>query len=95
MQENVDCAASCDLTNVTFSGTIFPIIRDYCNGCHNNTSPVLSSYAAIKAQVDNGNLICSIDHGNTCSAMPPSGTKLPECKINQIKKWISLGTKND
>ena len=95
MRDNVDCSTTCDTGNVTFSGTVFSIIRDNCNGCHNNTSPILSSYAGIKVQADNGKLVCSIDHAIGCSAMPPSLTKISDCNINQIKKWIALGAKND
>ncbi len=95
MKDNVDCSLACDTGNVTFSGTVFSIIRDNCNGCHNNTSPILSSYAGIKVQADNGKLVCSIDHASGCSAMPPSLTKISDCNINQIKKWIALGAKND
>ena len=50
----------CDVTNVTYSGTIQPIVQGNCAvpGCHvpGATSPDLSTYAGLKTVADNGKL---------------------------------------
>lgn len=96
MKNNIDCVGPCDTASVTYAGTIAPIIQNSCLGCHNNgTSPNLSGYSNVKAQVDNGLLICTTTRANGCSPMPKNGPKLSECKLIQIKKWVREGAQNN
>jgi hypothetical protein len=89
----------CDTTNVTYSATISSIISETCLSCHQGGSAGggidLSNYANVKAQVDKGRLLGSIQQLSGYSAMPKGAAKLSDCKINQINIWINKGTQNN
>lgn len=89
----------CDTALFTYSGAIAPIVNTYCKGCHNPSSLGgnidLSTYAGIKAIAANGKLMGSITHTTGFIAMPQSGNKLSDCRIQQIQKWIAAGTLNN
>jgi len=98
-QNNSCVASACDSTNITFSGTIRPIITNKCLGCHSGTPPQgninYSTYNGVKAKVDDGRLWGAINHLPGFSAMPKGGTKLSDCEIKQFKKWIDAGAPNN
>jgi hypothetical protein len=90
----------CDTTNVTYSGTIFPVINDNCIACHSGSAPQgnirLENYSMISAQAaipagQAGSLYGAISHDPGNSAMPKNGTQLPDCTIKKIKVWIDSG----
>ncbi|MEZ4981125.1 MAG: hypothetical protein R2769_05965 [Saprospiraceae bacterium] len=58
-QDN-SCDNGCDTTNVTFSGTIAPIMNIYCVGCHGGGNPQgnisLTNYAEVKTYAANGKI---------------------------------------
>lgn len=87
----------CNTTNVTWSGTIQPLVVSRCAspGCHvpGGQSPDLSTYTAFKAQVDLGRVQARAIQGNP-SFMPASG-KLPNCNIQQLQAWIDAGALNN
>lgn len=89
----------CDTTSFTFSKAIRPLMQNKCQGCHNPNSPGggidLSTYAGIKASALNGTLYGSVTWATGFTKMPQGGSKLPDCEIRQIKKWIDAGTPND
>ncbi|MCK9401292.1 MAG: hypothetical protein M0Q51_15040 [Bacteroidales bacterium] len=94
----------CDTTNITFSGTIFPLINNNCIGCHGGSTPqgnvFLSDYATISAAANIpvgqfGSLYGAISHNPGNSAMPKNGTQLSDCNILKVKKWIDAGTPNN
>lgn len=89
----------CDNTNVTFSGTIQPLILSKCQGCHNNSSQSgnisLEGYDNIQQQAANGNLFGVMNHDPGFSPMPKGEPKLPDCQIEAIQIWIDNGTPND
>lgn len=96
--ENLSCDETnqgCQITNVSFSAVIKPIIETNCQGCHSGGSPSggvnLSSYAGIKARADSGQLLGSIDWQAGFPRMPQGGPKLDQCKIDQIAAWIGAG----
>ncbi len=88
-----------DTVNVTYSSKIVPILSSYCTSCHSGSSPSgnvqLSTYAGVKAVVDNGKLLGSIKQNGTASPMPQSGGKLDDCKITAFSKWINAGAPNN
>lgn len=97
---NNECIeSSCDTTNVSFSADIFPVVQSYCLGCHSGSSPqgnvLLSDYNNIKARVDDGRFLGSVDHQAGYAAMPQGQAKLNDCTISQIKKWINDGAPNN
>jgi hypothetical protein len=95
MKEGVDCLGPCDTTAITFSGVVFPIIANSCNGCHSAQTPLLTNYEQIKAQMDNGKLLCTINWQSGCSRMPENGPQLSLCKRRQIVKWLEAGAPNN
>jgi len=90
---------TCDTVNMKYTANVLPIISSYCYGCHGNGAASggvsLDSYAKLKAQADNGNLIGTISHTAGFPAMPLGGAKLSDCNINIIKSWINNGTLNN
>ena len=98
--KNNSCQASaCDSANITFSGTIRSIMNNKCVGCHSGSSPQgninYSTYAGVKAKVDDGRLWGAINHLPGYSPMPKGGSKLSDCEIKQFQKWISAGAPNN
>lgn len=96
---NTICKDNCDTLNVTFSGSVVPVLNLNCKGCHNNTSPqggiALDNYAAVKTFADNGKLLSSIKHLTGFSAMPKAQPKLSYCNIRMVELWIQKGALND
>ena len=91
----------CDTTNVTFSGTVLPILNDYCNACHGSGSQsggiVLDNYESVSKQAkipagQPGSLYGAITHDPGNSPMPKSGGQLSDCNIKKIEIWIADGT---
>ncbi len=94
------CASTdCSTTNITYSQSIKPIFDNYCNGCHAGSNPSgnisYSTHTATLLTVKNGKLMGSIQHSVNYSAMPQNGTKLSDCTISMIQKWIDAGAPNN
>lgn len=87
----------CDVSNVTFSGTVQPLIQGNCAvpGCHvaGSQTPDLSTYAGIKAAADAGALVSRAVQGDP-SPMPPTGL-LPDCDRRRIEAWVNAGAPNN
>jgi len=91
--------AGCDTTNVTYSGTITPILSNNCNGCHNASFPfagiITSNYTDLMVTVNNGRFWGSINHDSGYSPMPKNGSKLSNCNLLKIRKWLDDGALNN
>lgn len=89
----------CDTTNVTYAGTVAPLMQSKCVGCHNSTTTSgnvnLSNYPGVQLQALNGRLIGAVSHNAGYSPMPKGGTKLPQCEIDELMVWISDGAPNN
>ena len=89
--------STCDTTNVTYSGTIVPILNNNCNTCHGGATPQgsvsLTTYAEVVAKITA--VIGSIKHTGTYSPMPKGGGKLKDCSIMQFDIWIRKGMLNN
>ncbi|HET9057385.1 MAG TPA: c-type cytochrome domain-containing protein [Chitinophagaceae bacterium] len=93
---NTTCTTTCDSSLFTYSGFVQPLLQKNCNGCHNTTNPAggidLTAFAVVKSYALNGKLYGSISHSPGYIAMPPTLTsKLSDCEITQVKKWIDAG----
>ncbi len=94
---------NCDgSSEVTFSGSVQPIINARCISCHSAGNAAnsgggvrLDSYANIKVRADNGSLAGVINHDSGYPQMPQGGTKLSDCQISLIEQWIEEGTLNN
>lgn len=90
-----------DSSVYTFGGGVQPILQKYCYTCHSNSSSSmgggikLQNYADVKVQVSNGKLIGTISHANGFLPMPQGSSKIPDCNILIIQKWIDNNAPND
>jgi mono/diheme cytochrome c family protein len=89
-----DTITLCDSINVSFPGTVWPILQANCVGCHNSTSSEngnidMNNYADIARIASSGQLIGAIEHTYGHSAMPKNGNKLSVCSIAKIRRWIA------
>ena len=86
----------CDTSNVTYSDDVWPVINNYCSGCHSGSAPSgnvsLSNYTEIATAAQNGSLLGAIRHEDGWSPMPKNGTMLPSCNIKHIEIWVAHGT---
>lgn len=90
---------ACDTVNVTFSGTIAPALNTFCTGCHGGASPDggidLSTHAGVLPLAIEGSLIGSIQHQVGFHSMPPEGSGLSACRIEQFTNWVDQGAPNN
>ena len=100
-EEDLYPSTNCDLTSVTYSLTVKPIMLASCalSGCHDAATASngvnLIDYAGAKAVADNGKLLGTINHSSGFSAMPKNTAKLSQCNLDKIKKWVDAGAPNN
>jgi mono/diheme cytochrome c family protein len=92
--------STCDTANITYSGTVAPILTANCNVCHGGTAAAgagikLDTYASLSTWVTNGRLLNSMLHNGQASPMPKGGSKLDACTINKVSAWITKGAANN
>ena len=87
---------TCDTVNVTFSGTIVPILSSNCYSCHSNANAAsngnnirLEDHADVVSR--NVEIAGSIKHTGSYVPMPKNGGKLKECSIDQFDIWVKNG----
>jgi mono/diheme cytochrome c family protein len=82
----------CDTLNITYPGTVYPLLEQYCLSCHSGTSPEagldFTDYNTVAFLAENGTLMGVIKHEPGYTEMPPSGLILPDCEISQLEIWI-------
>ncbi|MCB9169557.1 MAG: hypothetical protein H6594_04300 [Flavobacteriales bacterium] len=97
--QNNSCESTCNLDNVTWSGTILPLFELKCNGCHGGSNPQgslsLNSWSVANTVAMDGRLAGAVQHVVDFSAMPPSGGMLPQCDIDKILIWVQAGAPNN
>ena len=98
--KNLKCEQSaCQTTDLSFAGTILPILKVRCVGCHSGTSASggirLNTHAGVKAVADNGRLMGAITWASGFKPMPEGGAQLPDCEISQIQAWVDQGALNN
>lgn len=95
---------ACDSLKVTYKADIKPIIENNCNNCHASDNYTnfgggykLASYDDVVMQVDTtsgsngGSLLFDVKSGR----MPKGRSKLTDCEIAKIEKWIKDGAINN
>ena len=97
-EELYNCAA--DAASVTYTSTVKAILSgNGCTGCHGSTAPSgginLSTYAGVKAKVDDGRLWGAVNHLSGYQPMPQGGGKISACDIKRLKAWIDAGAPNN
>ncbi len=84
---------SCDTAKITYKKEVVKIMGDNCTSCHSGASAsggiTLDNYNSVKANAVSGKLYSSIIWDGAASPMPKgSGSKINDCSILIIKKWI-------
>jgi len=80
----------CDTTNVTYSGTIAPIMASYCTSCHGATAVSdgdgidLRTYNDVKSNIVR---VYGAMSGDPDYMLMPNGVKLDNCTILKVKIW--------
>jgi len=92
--------SSCDTSDVTFSGTITPILANNCLSCHSNAAAAaaggnirLQDYADVQSRTVS--ILGSIKHSGSFSPMPKNGGMLKPCSITQLDIWVRKGAQNN
>lgn len=96
--KNLSCNPNfglCDTTNIKFSTYVASFVQNKCQGCHSAQAPLLTNYTQIKASVQTGKFVGSINHKAGFSAMPKGIAKLPNCDLSKIDAWIKRGALNN
>ena len=85
--------AKCDTSNVTFSGTVAPILAANCNSCHSATAPsggvVTDNISGVKANITR--IWGSINYTGSYIHMPQNLPKLSNCDLAKIGIWKNAG----
>ncbi len=88
----------CDSSNVTYPGTVFPILQENCITCHSQPVPAagldFNNYDNVAYVAQSGQLIGAIKHLPGYTPMPENGPPLTDCEIGLIQKWINDTTFN-
>jgi hypothetical protein len=96
---NDNNSTNCDTTKaITYNNDIKAILDNNCgtgNSCHNGSSSLsgidLATYDGAKAIASK--LIGAVSWDGTASNMPKGSTsKINDCNIAKIKKWVNTGT---
>ena len=94
---NVPCTDT--TTAISYSQRIAPLLQQYCYSCHTGGFPsgniTMGSYQADKTIAQNGKLLGSISHAPGFAAMPQGQSKLNNCQVAMVKKWIDEGALNN
>ncbi len=89
---------TCDSLNVTYSVSVKDIMNNYCIGCHNASTAsggaTLDSYSSILPWVQSGQLMGDVKQLSGFISMPP-GSKLSDCDIAKLQKWVNDGAPNN
>lgn len=102
--EKGNCSSSslnCDTTQtITYTNSVKQIFDTYCalSGCHTSMSMsggyALDTYTGCVNCANSGRLMGAIQWLAGYSAMPKGGSKLSDCDIAKIQKWINSGKPN-
>ncbi len=90
--------STCDTAGVmSYSAQIVPILNANCITCHDgSTATNLVGHAATTNAYPLGDFYAAVAHlGGGVQTMPKNASKLPECDIAKIKKWIDAGAPNN
>ncbi len=87
--------ASCDSINVTYTGTIAPIMTTSCNVCHSSAlasgNVVTDNYAGLRAVAGDGRLWGVLSHAQGFPPMPKNAAQLTTCDLAKVNHWIKAG----
>jgi hypothetical protein len=89
----------CDVSDVTYSGTVVAILDNFCNACHSSNNPsdgiITDNYSDLQTIIYDGRFRGVINHLPGYSPMPKGGNKLNACNLAKIDAWIDAGAPNN
>ena len=84
---------TCDINNVTYSGSIAPIFAGNCNSCHGlstqNGGIRTDAISTVRANITR--IRGAINWDPKYLNMPKDGAKLPACDLAKIEIWFRNG----
>ena len=98
--ESAVVAVNCDSTGVmSYSAQIVPVLNAACTGqCHNNVGSghAMITWANVNADATSGRLVSCVVWDGNATQMPLGATsKISDCDITKIKKWVAGGALNN
>lgn len=82
----------CDTNNVTYNGTIYPLLQQNCIVCHGGATPSggldFTDYNQVAFVAENGALLGAIRHEEGYVPMPKDLDQLNSCMIRQFEIWV-------
>ena len=95
-EEELYPSTECNTDDVTYSGTVVPILEENCyESCHSKSASTsgitLEGYDNIIPYVNSGQLLGAIKHNPGFSQMPEGAPMLMDCTIAKIEQWIQEG----
>ncbi len=98
-KNTINCSINCDSTQFKYGANVSVIISTYCLGCHSGAAPSanidLSFYNGVRQMAVSGRLVGATSHAPGYSPMPKNASKLSDCQIAQIRKWVASGSLNN
>ncbi len=95
-------ASGCDTAGViSYSAQIVPVLNRSCNTqCHGGSGGgggrELTNYSLVLEEAASGRLVSSIIWDGNAQQMPQGATsKIPDCDIAKIKKWVAASAPNN
>src|SRR5579875_3687835 len=80
---------TCDTANSTYAANVLPILKANCYSCHGNGNVNggvnFDTYANVKTEAQNGDLLGTITHAAGYPPMPDGLPQLSDCDINTIR----------
>ena len=99
VEEDFEKMVDCDVSNISYSADIVPILESRCYKCHaeglNLGNITLEGYNKLKLLVDSGRFLGAVRRDPGFSPMPQNEAMLPDCQIMQIESWINNGAPNN
>lgn len=84
---------ACDSSNVTYPGTVVPILDAYCISCHSGATPSggldFTDFNQLAFVAENGALLGTLKHLEGYNPMPEGENKLSVCEIALIEIWVN------
>ncbi len=88
--------STCDTAGIiSYSLQIVPILNSSCTqNCHSPSSSGhdMTNYGAVSYDAFSGKLYSSVTQDGNAQNMPQGGSKIADCDIVKIKKWVDAGS---
>lgn len=87
--------SGCDLTSISWTSDVKPLVDQFCVACHQGSSPaaglLLEGYQDVKASVLQGEFSIRINKPSSDPLKMPPNALIDSCSIEKINIWIANG----